>query len=279
MRPIFIDETSIERMVEEFRESLKKTCLVDGSVTYTRRLGFQNAEKKKAEIEFSPLAYQKMVSIIRDFSTEIGWHGTVERTGDASFLIKDILVYPQEVTAATVNTDQEEYQKWIIKLDDDTANSMRMQGHSHVNMSCGPSTTDLTHQRDLLESIGHEGYYIFMIWNKRLEREIKVYDLDNNILYENADVDVKVGGQDDLSGFLAEAKKLCRAKYADYTGTTYSSPAYGGTAYSSYSSQTKTKEKGGKKEKGYTGYSGYSRKIYDDDDLPSTYQYSHFIND
>lgn len=33
-------------------------------------------------------------------------------------------------------------------------------------------------------------FYIFMIWNKRGEKTVKIYDLRENILFETADVTV-----------------------------------------------------------------------------------------
>ena len=60
-----------------------------------------------------------------------------------TYLISDILVYPQEVTGSTVTTDQNEYEMWLMKQEDDVFNNIRMQGHSHVNMSTSPSSVDL----------------------------------------------------------------------------------------------------------------------------------------
>jgi hypothetical protein len=102
-----------------------------------------------------------------------------------------------------------------MKLDDDTFSSLRMQGHSHVNMSVSPSPQDLTDQATTLDQMGSGcKFYIFMVWNKRLERDARIYDLEENLLYESGDVDIIIG-ESDLA--LRELKQLlerdCAALY------------------------------------------------------------------
>ena len=46
-----------------------------------------------------------------------------------------------------------------------------------------------------------------MIVNKQGDRTIVVYDMKNNVMYENSDVDLIVDDMD-LDGFIAEAKKM-----------------------------------------------------------------------
>ena len=122
---------------------------------------------------------------------EIGWHGIVERHNNF-FTIKDIIVYPQTVSGATVTTDAVEYSTWLMGLDDETFNHCRYQGHSHVNFSVTPSGVDRQFYDDILQTLQENDYYIFMITNKRSDIYIIIYDYTNNILFETKDITIKV---------------------------------------------------------------------------------------
>jgi len=92
-------------------------------------------------------------------------------------------------------------------------NSLYMQGHSHVNMVTSPSGTDLEHQRNILRDINSSQFYIFLIWNKRDEKSIWIYDFAKNILFETPDVTVKL--LDDgmgLQSFLRDARGMVQSK-------------------------------------------------------------------
>ena len=137
----------------------------------------------------------KMVTLVMNFDKEVAWHGIAQRSEDPDkdeYIISDILVYSQKVTASTVETDQEEYETWLYELPDEVFNKVRMQGHSHVNMSTYPSGVDTTHQGKIMAQLDDDMFYIFMIWNKRLEKWIKIYDFAKNTMFENTDVDVKI---------------------------------------------------------------------------------------
>ena len=60
-------------------------------------------------IRFTTEAWIKQCSLVQHFNTEIAWHGLVRPIKDG-YEIYDILVYPQEVTGGTVETDQQKYQ-------------------------------------------------------------------------------------------------------------------------------------------------------------------------
>lgn len=222
-KPIFLTEEYVSAMVEEFRRNVAEAKMIDGKITFTKSFDYTGADDTKAHVVFRPAAYIKMLSLLKHFDSEVAWHGTVEREGEDKFIITDIVVYPQEVTGATVNTDQEEYQKWTMTLDDDYFNAMRMQGHSHVNMGTTPSSVDTNHQQQILAQLKGNDYYIFMIFNKRLEHTIKIYDYANNVMYEDKDVVVSVADEGfDNASFLAEAGKAVKRK--TYTAN----PAYEG---------------------------------------------------
>jgi hypothetical protein len=136
----------------------------------------------------------------------------VIRTAANEFVIEDIFVYPQEVTGATVTTDQEGYTNWLYEFDDETFSKIRMQGHSHVNMGVSPSTVDNGHREKILDQLDDDMFYAFMIWNKRLDCHTLIYDMANNILYDDKDITVKIIGDDSLDEFLADAEKKVQKK-------------------------------------------------------------------
>lgn len=224
-KPIYMTDEIIQRMQEEFVEQLRKSRMLDGSVKYEKKFVYPAGEDvDKVHIIFTEMAYTKMQMLISEFSSEVAWHGVVERENDTTFIITDILVYPQEVTGATVNTDQEAYQQWMLGLDDETYNKLHAQMHSHVNMGCTPSSVDLTHQESIIAQLEDDDYYIFMIWNKRLEKTVKVYDMPNNMLYEGDDVVIEVREeQNGLRKFISSVKEIVKPKA--WTGSSYNTNA------------------------------------------------------
>lgn len=207
-RPITLTLGLIEQMKAEFAAQLMKAKLSDGKITYTKSFTYKD-KTSKVHVLFTPLAYTKMLALLKHCNDEVAWHGFVERRGIDEFLITDLIVYPQEVTGATVTTDQERYQRWIMEIDDGKFNSMRMQGHSHVHMATTPSGTDLNHQEQILSQLKGNDFYIFMIWNKDLAHNVKVYDLSTNTLYEDSDVVIDVVDEDfGLDEFLTQIDKL-----------------------------------------------------------------------
>ncbi len=223
-KPIKLTEELLQKIQEEFVAKVKTVKMFDGKLEYSRTFKW-DGEDDRATIYLSSVAFAKMNALIQQFSEEVAWHGVVHRDEEnpTIFYITDILVYPQVVTGTTVNTDQDAYQTWLYAFDDDVFNHIRMQGHSHVNMSTSPSPVDTTHQEKILEQIGDDDYYIFMIWNKRYEHFVRIFDLKNNTLYETADVDVIIGDTGvDLQAFIKASKDIVTHK--TYTPST----SYGG---------------------------------------------------
>lgn len=246
-KPIYITEDLRAQWMAEFEKSLRSSKMVSGKFTFTQDVEWE--EDDKAKIIFTPNAYIKMLMLLRDFNSEVAWHGIVDRRGDNEFLISDIMVYPQEVTGATVNTDQEEYTNWMMSIPTDTFNKMHMQGHSHVRMGVTPSAVDLQHQESIVQQLNGDHFYIFMIWNKSLDHNIKVYDFRENTLYEDKDCVVLVADDTlDAEEFITGAKEMVKTK-------TTAVPAAAGSA-SDYH-----------RGSGYSGYNAY-------DDYHAPYRYT-----
>lgn len=222
-KPIRLTDELKNNIISEFTKSVENEKMFNGEIYFKKNFEWEDDER--ATIVFETLAFTKMYALIQDCSDEVAWHGVAKRNpeNNSEFLISDIMVYPQEVTSATVNTDQIKYQTWLYNFDDDTFNNIRMQSHSHVNMSTSPSTTDLAHQEKILSQCDNNMFYIFMIWNKNMEHTTKIFDLENNTLYEDKDIDIIVGDSSfDIKGFLEESRKLVAKKTYTYNSGNYS---------------------------------------------------------
>ena len=210
----------IQESVRDFADVLKNAKLSGGKIDFSKTFTY---EKRVSTIYFTAEAWVKMIMLIQEFDKEVAWHGVAHRVDNEDldeYIVSDILVYPQEVTGATVNTDQDKYQTWLMNHEDDVFNNIRMQGHSHVNMAPSPSGVDLTHQEKILDQLENDMFYIFMIWNKSFKRNIKIYDLQKNVLFEDGDVEVKILDSGvGLQEFIDSAKELVVAKTYTQTST------------------------------------------------------------
>lgn len=141
---------------------------------------------KTAKLVFTNEAYEKTLALVDKFSTEVQWHGFITRRGNSCFVIEDIIVPPQIVGAATVDTDEVAYDSWEYTIPDDKFSKMRLHGHSHVNFGCSPSGVDRDYRKEKLTSFRGEkenAFYIFMIVNKRQNVECEIYDIRNRKAY------------------------------------------------------------------------------------------------
>ena len=210
-RPIIMTDEMKQAAREDFAGMLDGMKMPDGKLSYSKSFKYNDSE---AVVWLTAEAYRKTLALVTGFSDEVGWHGVASRMGDNEFVIEDILVYPQEVTGSTVNTDQKGYTEWLYGLEDDIFDSIRMQGHSHVNMGVSPSGVDNKHRQQILDQLEPDMFYIFMVWNKSLAIHALVYDMERNILYEDKEVDVRLLNDEDMDEFLSDAKEKVKKKAA-----------------------------------------------------------------
>lgn len=209
---IKLRQEHIDQCFEAVRAHADKR-LPDGVVDFKRVFLVKD---RKATVYFKPGAWIKMVSLLSAFEKEVGWYGVASRLGEEDedkYLIEDIIVYPQEVTAATVDmAEPEEMAQWRLEhIDDEKFDRLYMHGHSHVRMGTSPSGVDIGHQQEILNQMRDDGFYIFMIYNKRLERTIRIYDLKKNVQFENQDITVSFwDGETDYDQFIDNAKELVK---------------------------------------------------------------------
>lgn len=154
-------------------------------------------------INFTPTAFLKMRQLIMASNKEVGWHGLVRRE-DNVFTVYDVVVYPQEVTAVTVETDDEEYVRWCISQPD--MNIIRFQGHSHVDMATTPSGTDRTYYDKLLTQV--PDFYIFFIMNKKMAYHLELHDVTNGISYTDLKFNIVLDDDNNLDSWYNEQAKL-----------------------------------------------------------------------
>lgn len=214
MKPIFISEEEKASLIREFEASLNGG-LYDGTLSFSKSYTYEAKSHPKATITYTAEAFAKTVALLSKFDSEVAWHALIRRSEfPDEYLIYDVIVYPQEVTGATVNTDDAGYAQFMIDLTDEQAEFMHAQCHSHVNMGTSPSVVDKTHQEKVLQCMNNEGFYVFQIWNKRLECTSFIYDFDHNIMYESKDIDLEIIDQEGnyLSDFIADAKHVVKTR-------------------------------------------------------------------
>ena len=270
---IKITDKELERIKQEFAEAISELKMSDGKINYSKTVGTVD---RKADLVFSEIAWIKMQMLISEFDKEVAWHGVAHREDGEekdSYVVTDILVYPQEVTGATVNTDQERYQDWLYEHDDDVFNNIRLQGHSHVNMSTTPSSVDNSLYERILDQLDDDMFYIFVIWNKRGDSTIKIYDMEKNVLFETADVDVLIeDGEAGFNKFLIDAEEMVKEKKT----TVVRSTTQTGTQKSSATTTKSTKKKGKRASSGYYDdcwYDRYGISGYEDNGWRGNYGY------
>ena len=280
-KKIFATETEIA----EFLRSAQAQLLAESHNLKKRKfqndqadgvtLNFKLKEVKddrKATITLSAQAYMKIFALVHTYSTEVEWHGVVERTAADAFHIKDVLIFPHKVTSATVISDQTEYEKWLDTLDDNTFNALRFHGHSHVNMGVTPSGVDMTYRYNILNNFGTPSetsdlFYIFLIFNKRGDISGEIYYLQNNALYSKSttadEIKIVIEDCDWLTDFLDEAKKVVTESYGY---SSYGGGSYGGNSHSGTTTTPKsTSPKRGAKAEARQG------SLLDDDDTDDDY--------
>jgi hypothetical protein len=187
MKPYKLTDKDITKIQKEFEKSLKKYNNAAQPFYFNYTPKPTTTTKKKIKLYCLPTAWCKMMTLVQKTSTEIAWHMLIEKTSKTSYVISDVLVYPQTVTGATVNTDDTKYALWVNDLSNEDFNKMRGQGHSHVNMGVSPSGVDTGYYNDLLSTMS-KGYYIFMILNKREDMFLQLVDLDTNVIYDSSDI-------------------------------------------------------------------------------------------
>ena len=198
-------EDITERLSWFNRESLEDFNIDDLKKEYTKLPENVN----KPTLQITAEAYMKMLELVNQSAVECSWHGLVTRdTETNTYLIYDILVFPQRNSATATTTDEKEFAEWQTKLIMDPEfpiEDLRMHGHSHVLMNVFSSGVDDQYQKDLITKVEDGDYYIFLIMNKKMEMCIFIYDFEQQIMFETSDITVKINyGDTDIRRWAKE---------------------------------------------------------------------------
>ena len=191
MRQLTYSETELQELYELLKKQIAANPGED-SVKITLPTA-----NKRVVLNFTGLAWLKMRQLVGSCNIEIAWHGIVTVNEDRSvFTVHDILVYPQKIAAATVEIDEPEYNIWHQALDNDTYNTLHLQGHSHANFGVTPSGQDRNTYAELMQYVKPDGFYVFLINNKANALWCKIVDRGGNAVYYTKDIDVLIEGVD-----------------------------------------------------------------------------------
>lgn len=190
MKPIILTAEAKQRALEIFQHLLEEaTVEKDLSIKITAETICNTQELQKPIVFVTAQAYTKMLTLINNTNKELAWHGIATRVNN-DYCIEDILVYPQTVTSATVDADEDAYAKWLMDLPDDVINNLRFQGHSHCKMPTSPSGRDTTNWEKFVNLIEPDDFYIFCIGNQNNSFYWNIYDKRHNVLFENKDIEM-----------------------------------------------------------------------------------------
>ena len=162
MKQIKPTKKDMEQALNAFKDYIYKSKSNSGNINFN--YNFNKAKSnKKPEVIFTKEAYAKITTLVDNHDKEIGWHGIVSKNEDI-YTITDILVYPQICTSTTVEADEVEYVRWVMEQSDEVFNTVRLQGHSHVNMGVTPSATDLNYYNNMFCILIH--FYFYSAWHE-----------------------------------------------------------------------------------------------------------------
>ena len=183
-----------KKMLNEYKAQLAKRTLMDTGLGVGADI-FNFESKIRPTIKFSEKARLIIKELVQQCEKEIAWNGLVNYDAETNtYEVYDILIFPQIVTGTSVDVDETKYALWLSTLSTEQLNHMRFHGHSHVNMGVSPSGIDTGYQKEMLQ-MQITDYYIFMIFNKREDMYACIYDVTNNVAYENKDIDIQVESQ------------------------------------------------------------------------------------
>jgi len=224
----------------------------------------------------SKQAIKKMKVYIDECDQEVGWLGTAHKHGN-TYIIDDVMLFDQEVHSTTTEITPEGLSSFGEKILNtkngiELWNSIKVWGHSHVNMSTFASHQD-DEQMKVFSDSGHD-FFIRIIGNKKDEMRIDLYEYTTGVIYhhipwliEKTEEEIKIENhikalqeeikalERDLNAyntiedsFKEAVKKEIEEKVKPKTVVTYYNRIYGYGGKVVIGSEDKKKEKKEKKE-------------------------------
>lgn len=207
----------IEDLTEQLawfnRDSFEDFSIEDLKKEYTK---IDPKTVNKPTLQIAAETYLKMLELVNQSPVECMWHGLVKRyEAINTYLIYDILVFPQINSTTATTTDDNEFAKWQLELIKDPnfpIEDLRMHGHSHVNMNVFSSGIDDKYQKDLITKVDDGDYYIFLIMNKKMEMCAFIYDFSQQVMFDTKDITIQImnAGSEDIRTWAKDQLK----KYA-----------------------------------------------------------------
>lgn len=253
MKPIILTQEAKDNALEIFKNLLNNMeANADLKINITTETLLLDQGIEKPTVFVTAGAYHKMMALIKGSNKELAWYGTAVRI-NKNYLIEDILVYPQSVTSATVDADEEACAKWFMELPDETINKLKFQGHSHVGMGATPSGRDTTNWLQFANILKPNEFMILCIGNNKEAFYWNIYDKALNVFFENKDITMVVvdeqgnsisdWAKESVDKYIKEEKPVVRGTTPTRT---YPSESYYQTyvdtppTTSAYAKQTKT---------------------------------------
>jgi hypothetical protein len=211
----------------------------------------------------------KQCHLVAKCSKEVGWFALVDYDPvDETFVIDEIVIPEQIVTATETNIGKEDLANAAMKLIEAGKDTSRMYAwfHSHVNMGVGPSGQDEYQVEDFLEDLADQPTvpaFIRGIQNKRGELKLDVYYVQHGIAFQNVDHYVLY---DDDPQWTKDIDDIIKDNVKEQV---YQSYVYPGVGYKPPAGKPNEVNAGGN-VRGFRGYQGsdygypYEDDVYDD---------------
>lgn len=171
---------------------------------------------KKPDVFITMSAKEKLDCYLRLCDEEISGLGTVLRQ-NGLFVINDVLLFKQEVTAGSTDLDEETISKFIIQsvMDGHDVENLKMWWHSHVNGGCFWSSTD----NDTANKFNNE-WMISIVGNKKGEYKVRI-DLYSPVRVTVDEIDLQVYypvSKEMTEKIKAEIEEKVKKKEFDFSG-------------------------------------------------------------
>ena len=134
-----------------------------------------------------PDTYQKMQHIVDKCELEVGWFCSVEKLSASDYLLKEVFLPEQEVTAVETDISASALATAFSEAmsADICPSTIYAWFHSHVNMDCRPSGQDEQQVEEFLTTCP---VFIRGIMNKRGDIKVDLYLRDEGIAYNCVEV-------------------------------------------------------------------------------------------
>lgn len=157
--------------------------------------------------------YSRIKNIVNLSPKEVSWFSHVEKIEDTSaYLISGAYLVEQTVSSSETEMTTEGLYKFMESIIEEKGikfyNEIRCWGHSHVDMSTGPSGQDMKQ----IQEFDNGDIYIMLIINKRGEIYSALYDFKNKIRYVNVPVILYVEDNTSFEDLQKELKEKVKER-------------------------------------------------------------------